>query len=390
MREAETEELNRSRERGGEVAVRRPESSGPDVPAVRPGATKPGRIGSVGAAVIAAVLVGAVAGGGVAYRVATNLAEDRGSPAAISRPRSAAPAGSVAAIVESIRPSVVAVFTEAFTFEGAGSGVVLDAGGHILTNAHVVSGANQIEVLFSDGRRLDARVVGRDEISDLAVLKVEASDLTAAPLGSSDELRVGDRVIAVGNALALSGGPTVTEGIVSALERSIDADNGSLENLIQTDAAINPGNSGGPLLDDSGRVVGINTAGAANAQNIGFAIAISPAKAIVDQLIQTGKVVRAFLGVSMTDVTPEVAERLGLNTDRGALVVQVEPGTPAERAGIRADDVIVEAGGEQIEQVRDMLRAIRSRKPGDRLEMLILRGEDRRQVTAVLIERPAT
>lgn len=390
MREAETEELNRSRERGGEVAVRRPESSGPDVPAVRPGATKPGRIGSVGAAVIAAVLVGAVAGGGVAYRVATNLAEDRGSPAAISRPRSAAPAGSVAAIVESIRPSVVAVFTEAFTFEGAGSGVVLDAGGHILTNAHVVSGANQIEVLFSDGRRLDARVVGRDEISDLAVLKVEASDLTAAPLGSSDELRVGDRVIAVGNALALSGGPTVTEGIVSALERSIDADNGSLENLIQTDAAINPGNSGGPLLDDSGRVVGINTAGAANAQNIGFAIAISPAKAIVDQLIQTGKVVRAFLGVSMTDVTPEVAERLGLNTDRGALVVQVEPGTPAERAGIRADDVIVEAGGEQIEQVRDMLRAIRSRKPGDRLEMLILRGEDRRQVAAVLIERPAT
>lgn len=390
MKEAETEELDRLRERGRDVVVRRPESSGPTVPAARPGATKPGRIGSVGAAVIAAVLVGAVAGGGVAYRVATNLEEDRGSPAAISRPRSAAPAGSVAAIVESIRPSVVAVFTEAFTFEGAGSGVVLDAGGHILTNAHVVSEANQIEVLFSDGRRLDARVVGRDEISDLAVLKVEASDLTAAPLGSSDELRVGDRVIAVGNALALSGGPTVTEGIVSALERSIDADNGSLENLIQTDAAINPGNSGGPLLDDSGRVVGINTAGAANAQNIGFAIAISPARAIVDQLIQTGKVVRAFLGVSMTDVTPEVAERLGLNTDRGALVVQVEPGTPAERAGIRADDVIVEAGGEQIEQVRDMLRAIRSRKPGDRLEMVILRGEDRRQVTAVLIERPAT
>lgn len=391
----ETEELDRAEPREM-VPVRYPDGAGPEFP-VRKKWEPQRRRGGLVAALVTAALVGAVVGGGVAYQVASNVSGRTSVAAPASRPRTPASPGSVAAIVEAIRPSVVGIFTEtsarglqreSVIQQGAGSGVVLDAGGHLLTNAHVVEGAQQIEVLFSDGRRLAAKVVGRDELTDLAVLKVDASDLTPAPLGDSDELRVGDRVIAVGNALALPGGPTVTEGIVSALERSIEAQGGALENLIQTDAAINPGNSGGPLLDDSGRVVGINTAGAFGAQNIGFAIAITPARSIVDQLIKTGKVVRAFLGVSLDDVTPEVAERLDLQVDKGALVIEVVKGTPADDAGIRAGDVIVESAGEKVNEARDLLRTIRARKPGDRLDIVVARGRDRRTLSAVLIERP--
>jgi S1-C subfamily serine protease len=284
----------------------------------------------------------------------------------------------------------VAISTAGFGRRGAATGIILDSDGHILTNAHVVVDAESIEVLVSDGRPpLSAKVVGQDELSDIAVLDVDASDLVAATLGDSDELLVGDTVIAVGNALALPGGPTVTEGIVSALNRIIETETGDLENLIQTDAAINPGNSGGPLLDAAGRVVGMNTAGAANAENIGFAISITPARLIVDQLISTGRVVRAFLGVTMGDLTPEAAGRLGLDVEGGALVIEVAPGTPAERAGIRLDDLIVQAAGEEVDEVRDVLKAIRSRKPGDRLELVVLREGKRQSLSAVLVERPS-
>lgn len=304
---------------------------------------------------------------------------------------------SVPGIVESIKPSVVAIFTqrvtpdfffEAVPNEGAGTGLVASEDGHILTNAHVIQGAQQIEVLLNDGERVPAEVVGADVHTDLAVLKVDASGLQPAPLGDSDILRVGEQVIAVGHALALPGGPTVTKGIVSALDRSIRAGEAVLQNLIQTDAAINLGNSGGALVNGNGNVVGINTAIAGNAQNIGFAIAITPARDVFEQLISTGKVVHAFLGVQMLTLSPAIATELGLDVERGVLIDRVEPGSPAQEAGLEDGDVIVEIGGEEVTEAVDVQREVSARDPGDTIEVVVVRGSERVTVEAVLTERP--
>ncbi|MEO7802999.1 MAG: trypsin-like peptidase domain-containing protein [Actinomycetota bacterium] len=361
--------------------------------------TKPKR--SVAGIVIAA-LVGATAGGLVSYRVASDVAAPSQSGTSIFRRTSGSVRpqpqdGSIAAIVENIRPSIVAITTERVTgdsffdtepSQGAGTGIILDTQGHILTNAHVVAGAQKIEVLLSDGRKLNAKPLGSDTSTDLAVIQIEADNLKPAPIGDSDKLNVGDRVIAVGHALALPGGPTVTEGIVSALERSIREQNGAfLDNLIQTDAAINPGNSGGALLDSSGQVIGINTAIASSAQNIGFAIAITPAKAIVDQLVTAGKVTRAFLGVQMVTVTPEVAAQLDLSVKEGAVIRQVVVGSPADEVGLQIDDVILEIDGKRIVDAEEAKRIISSKKPGDRLDLLVARGKDQVRVKPLLIQR---
>lgn len=304
---------------------------------------------------------------------------------------------SVPGIVESIKPSVVAIFTqrvspdfffEAVPNEGAGTGIVASEDGHILTNAHVIQGAQQIEVLLNDGERVPAEVVGADVHTDLAVLKVDASGLQPAPLGDSDILRVGEQVIAVGHALALPGGPTVTKGIVSALDRSIRAGEAVLQNLIQTDAAINLGNSGGALVNGKGNVVGINTAIAGNAQNIGFAIAITPARDVFEQLISTGKVVHAFLGVQMLTLSPALATELNLDIERGVLINRVEPGSPAQEAGLEDGDVIVEIGGEEVTEAVDVQREVSARDPGDSIEVVVVRGSERVTVEAVLTERP--
>ncbi|MGH2810671.1 MAG: S1C family serine protease, partial [Actinomycetota bacterium] len=234
------------------------------------------------------------------------------------------------------------------------------------------------------------QVIGADPSSDLAVLKVDAENLKPAPIGDSSAMRVGDRVIAVGHALALPGGPTVTEGIVSALDRSISSPDGPvLRNLIQTDAAINPGNSGGPLLDSSGNVIGVNTAVAGSAQNIGFSIAISPARKLVDELLSTGKVVRPYLGVEMTDISPEIASQRNLSVRAGALLVQIVDGSPADEAGLRVNDVIVEAEGKKVSATDDVLDALLKRKPGQKIALEIARGDERLTVSAVLEERPA-
>lgn len=305
--------------------------------------------------------------------------------------------GSVPAIVEAIKPSVVPVFTqrvsadfffEAVPNEGAGTGVIATEDGYILTNAHVVQGAQEIEVVLDDGERVVAEVVGSDVQTDLAVLKVEADGLQPAPLGDSDNLRVGQQVIAVGHALALSGGPTVTEGIVSALDRSIRAGGALLENLIQTDAAINPGNSGGALVDGAGNVIGLNTAIAGNAQNIGFAIAITPAREIFEQLISTGKVVHAFLGVQMITVSPAIVAQLDLDVEEGVFISRVEPGSPAQRAGLEDEDVIVEIGGDEVTDSADVQSAVSARDPGDSIEIVVIRDGDRVTVEATLTERP--
>jgi S1-C subfamily serine protease len=252
----------------------------------------------------------------------------------------------------------------------------------------VVQGAQEVEVLLTDGRRLPARVVGADPEGDLAVIKVEAKDLPVAPLGDSEKLNVGDPVIAVGHALALPGGPTVTAGIVSALDRSIRESNGALlRNLIQTDAAINPGNSGGALLDAAGNVVGVNTAIAGEAQNIGFAIAITPARIVLDQLIKTGKVVRPLLGVEMAPVTPALATEKNLAVKSGALIVSVVPGSPAEQAGLRVDDVITRINGTKIDDPNDASNAIGMHRPGAEVELTMARGQETVSVKATLVEK---
>lgn len=358
---------------------------------------KPPRRTGVLVTVVVSALVSALVTVPVAYRVGKNAAGGSFSiPTTTQTKRTSPDAGSVAAVVEAVRPSVVGVFTQSKgpgTFlqtvprQGAGSGVVLDGAGHILTNAHVVAGATEIDVVFSEGSRKSATVVGSDETTDIAVLKVAEDGLTPAPLGDSGTLHVGDRVIAVGNALALPGGPTVTEGIVSALDRSIETDTSVYEHLIQTDAAINPGNSGGPLLDEQGRLVGINTAVISDAQNIGFAIAITPAKSIIEQLINNGKIVRPVLGVAMIDVTPAVAAQQGLTVKEGALVAQVFVGSGADRAGIRPGDVIVEIEGKRIANKEDAQAAIRSHKPGDRITLVVVRGDRKIQIGAVIGEK---
>ncbi|MGH2707499.1 MAG: S1C family serine protease [Actinomycetota bacterium] len=362
-----------------------------------PGQSKTAGGGSLALVLAVALLAGGLAGGVVGYRAASGASRS-GLPPGNPPPLSQPPAGSVAGIVTAIRPSVVSVFTRAVRLDvffdpvptqGAGTGVILDPEGHILTNAHVIEDAQRIEVLLSDGRAVEAKVTGADPATDLAVLKIEGQTLKPAALGDSSRLRVGDRVIAVGNALALEEGPTVTEGIVSALDRSIRTEErATLDHLIQTDAAINPGNSGGPLLDAAGNVVGVNTAVAGNAQNIGFAIAISHARSVVDELIRTGKVVRPFLGVSMSKVTPQVVSIERLSVKEGALVRQVQQASPADQAGIRPGDVIVEADGKPMADPQAVQDAIGAHKPGERIDIVIARGEERLRLRPVLAERP--
>lgn len=346
------------------------------------------------------VLLTAVLGGGLLTQCAPS---GPGTSAAVlptaspnRSPFNVAAPGSVARMIEQVKPSIVGVFTQSigqdFFFEtvptqGAGTGIVASADGNILTNAHVVEGAQQIEILLSDGRRVPARIVGADAQADLAVLKVNERNLKVASFGNSDDLRVGDPVVAVGNALGLPGGPTVTSGIVSALDRSIRAPNGALlQNLIQTDAAINPGNSGGALLDSAGNVVGINTAIAGDAQNIGFAIAITPARAIVDQLITTGKVVRPFMGVQMMTVSPALAAQENLAVNQGALIAAVVPASPAEKADLRTGDVIINIDGSKVSGPNDVTKAVAGKKPGDRVALEVARGRQNLKITLTLAQ----
>ncbi|MGI8426508.1 MAG: S1C family serine protease [Actinomycetota bacterium] len=352
----------------------------------------------------AGLIVGALIGGGTGV-LAYRALEDRGGSGASvlpaisgNAPKSKPAPGSVAAMIETVRPSIVAVFTQSVSrdfflqtvpAQGAGTGIVVDPNGHILTNAHVVDDAQKIEVVLSDGRKFSGKVVGSDATTDLAVLKIDATGLKVAPIGDSDQLHVGDTVIAVGQALALPGGPTVTEGIVSALNRSIREPNGALlENLIQTDAAINPGNSGGALLDSSGSVIGVNTAVAGEAQNIGFAIAISPARGTVDKLIRDGKIVRPYLGIQMTEISAEIAAQQNLTVKEGALLIQVVDGEPASDAGLQPGDVIVQIADTKVTGPEDVSKVLAKNKPGDAVDMVVVRGDQRIRVKPTLGTKP--
>ena len=265
-----------------------------------------------------------------------------------------------------------------FRQKSLGSGFIISKDGYILTNNHVIEKATEIRVRLLNKEEFKAKVIGRDPKTDIALIKIKANhSLSAATLGDSDALRVGDWVIAIGNPFGL--GHTVTVGIISAKERIIGA--GPYDNFLQTDAAINPGNSGGPLVNLEGKVVGINTAIVAQAQGIGFAIPINMAKYILPQLKERGKVMRGWLGVMIQEVTPEIAHALGLKEVKGALVADVTPGSPADKADIRRGDVIIEYNGKKIEEMNELPRLVANTPVGKSVPIKIWRNGKIKQLT---------
>src|SRR3989440_6679701 len=295
--------------------------------------------------------------------------------------------------------------------EATGSGFVVDPQGFILTNAHVVDGASQVTVSFEDKKTENARIVGKDSSTDLALLKVDASGLNLKPLqlGDSSNVQVGDPTIAIGNPFALD--RTLTTGVVSALQRQISAPNGfTISNVIQTDAAINQGNSGGPLLDATGRVIGINSqiatgdSGGSGNVGIGFAVPINTAKKVLPQLRQSGRVQRAYLGITGVTIDRSL-DRLNLASSSGVLVQSVSPGSPAAKAGIHGGDaqttldgsdvqlggdVITKIDGKSIGSMDDVISAIADKKPGDSVTITFLRDKTSKTTTITLTQRPST
>jgi len=271
---------------------------------------------------------------------------------------------------------------------GQGSGFIIDSSGHILTNEHVIRGADRLTVTLQDGRKFEGRVIGSDQKTDLAIVKIDAKNLPYAELGDSDTLEPGQWVVAIGNPFGLH--ETVTFGIVSALKRSLDNPDQS-GHLIQTDAAINPGNSGGPLIDLNGRVIGINEAILSNAQGIGFAIPINLAKKHLNELIQKGKITHPpvpWLGVYMAAVNKEIASYLGMNAAVGVYVEAVEEGSPAHKGGLRPGDVIREVNRKVIENPEALSKTIREMKVGQEVTLLVWRNCNYKTLKVKLAARP--
>lgn len=277
------------------------------------------------------------------------------------------------------------VFYRTVPVKGMGSGFIFDERGYILTNSHVIAGARRILVTLTDGRTLEGRLVGTCRNPDIGIVKIKTDNLTVAELGDSDKLRVGQGVFAIGNPFGLVGGPTVTSGVISALNRTIHAKEGVFEDLVQTDAAaINPGNSGGPLIDTEGRVVAINTAIIPYAQGIGFAIPVNSAKECSREIMQYGGVRKPWLGITGLNITKEVADHYGLAVESGVLVVNVAPSSPADKAGMRRGDIILEFDNKGIRRVEDLQRILLQRKPGDTVGAFILRGSRKGQLEVIL------
>lgn len=356
--------------------------------------------------VLVAALVGALIGGGI-----TSLANRDRSGTTINFGRNLElrqGALDVQGVLAKTIPAVVSIQTDGFVQQdgffgptvqrvrGAGTGMVLSENGDILTNNHVIEGAQRITVTFEgsdEGRQAD--LVGADPSRDVAIIRMrEASNLKTVTLGNSSELAVGDDVLAIGNALALSGGNTVTRGIVSALDRSITDVGENLQHLIQTDAAINSGNSGGPLVDASGKVVGMNTivirgsGSGAPAESIGFAIAIDSIKPLIERL-RSGKPAPGapFIGISSTDMSDQLKQDLGVPVDEGAVVRAVTEGSPAEQAGLQVGDVVVEFGGKKVSGATELVRLVQSKQPDDKVEVVYYRGDHKRTVTLTVGSR---
>ncbi|MBW3573981.1 MAG: trypsin-like peptidase domain-containing protein [Actinobacteria bacterium] len=349
--------------------------------------------GLAGAVVALVVLAGAVATGVVATGERQGALVDRPAFRLTGEPLD------IQGVIEAVRPGVVSIMVQGVNatpignqlVSGAGSGMVIQPDGLVLTNAHVVEGATAISVMLADGREVPADLVGSMPSSDVALVQARGvRGLDVVQLGESSAMQVGDDVVAVGNALNLGATPTVTTGIVSALNRSITEPGGAnLESLIQTDAAINRGNSGGPLVNAAGQVIGVNTAIAGGAENIGFALSIDSVKPLIEELRSGGGEVRgvAYLGVLSADienVTPEALSRLGIDQATGAFVAEVQPRTAAAEAGLQPGDVIVSIDGEDVENAADVSAAIARSEPGQVIEIGYVRRGEVRTTTATL------
>jgi len=304
----------------------------------------------------------------------------------------------IADVVAKVKPSVVAISTEVVTYdifnrpfrqEGVGSGWIIDEDGLIVTNNHVVAGAETITVTLDDGSTFPAETVRTDPLTDLAVVKINAQDLPAADIGDSDELRVGDWVVAIGNSLGL--GISAKEGIVSRQGVSIPVSQGqTLNDLIETSAAINPGNSGGPLVNMAGEVIAITSAKIAQVgvEGMGYAISSNTAIPIIEELVQKGYVIRPWLGVVLYTVDQYAVFRYKLAVDKGTLITEVGPGSPADNAGLAVDDVIVSFADKEITTAQELIKAIHSSQIGQEVEITYWRGETKNTTHAILIERP--
>jgi len=306
---------------------------------------------------------------------------------------------SIADLVERVEPAVVSiqVRVEQLTFfgtvytSGSGSGVIFRQDGYILTNNHVVEDAVSVRVALLDGREFDAEIVGTDRSTDLAVIKIDEEGLPTVPLGDASKLRVGEWVVAIGNALGLTGAPTVTLGVVSAVGRELDTGNATLYDLIQTDAAINRGNSGGPLINLQGEVIGINTAvlREEEAQGIGFAVSAETAIPIAEQLVSHGRVIRPYLGISAREVDFATAAEMDLSVREGVLVVEVVRDGAADRAGIEAGDVIVALDGQPTPNFLTLQRLLITQfKVGQRITVTVVRDSEQKEFTLTLTEFP--
>ncbi len=287
-------------------------------------------------------------------------------------------------IIERVTKSVVNIstvrlvhsfFYQAVPVGGMGSGTIFDADeGLILTNNHVVGGAEKINVTMNNSQVLEGQIVGSCIARDIAVVKVRGRNLPSAELGDSDKLRVGQRVFAIGNPFGLSGGPTVTSGVISALNRTIESERGLMENLVQTDAAINPGNSGGPLVDVEGKIVAISTAIIPYAQGIGFAIPINSAKACTSDIMTEETSRRPWLGVVGLTLTEDIARYYGFPVGHGVLVTKVAESSPAEEAGMAEGDIILQMDISETRTIEELVREIRKKRVGDRIRIFALRN----------------
>ncbi|MDI9370521.1 MAG: DegQ family serine endoprotease [Synergistota bacterium] len=279
-------------------------------------------------------------------------------------------------------------FSRTIPMKGRGSGFIVSKDGHIITNNHVVDGADKITATFADGRTFEAKVLGKDPTFDLAVLKIEGNDLPFLELADSDKTEVGEWVVAIGNPFGLE--HTVTVGVISAKNRSIHAGNVNFDGFLQTDAAINPGNSGGPLLNLRGEVVGINTAIVPYAQGIGFAIPVNMAKQVMNDLIEFGKVRRGWLGVTIQPLTREFAEAYGVDGENGAVVSDVMPDSPAEKAGLHRGDVILEVDGASVKNHQEFVMKIRQMLAGTKVKLTVVRQKKTIEIDATLGDMPGS
>jgi S1-C subfamily serine protease len=368
------------------------------------------RAAGAGTVLAAAILSAVLASGGTFFALSASGALDRpaattaanANTATVKQPITIDESSAIVDVAAKAGDAVVRITSEGvdpnapnLPAEGVGSGVIFDANGWILTNRHVVAGSSKLTVELKDGTAYEGTIYGIDTLTDLAIVKVDATGLTPAALGDSDGLRVGQLVVAIGSPLGTFSN-TVTSGIVSAKGRTIQTEGSQLSNLIQTDAAINPGNSGGPLLDATAAVVGINTAIARDSTGIGFSIPINLAKPLMDQAIAGKELQRPFLGVVYDDIDAQLAKEENLSVKNGALIVTqtadgrppITPGSPAAAAGLKPGDVIVQIDGTKLDAEHPLNAVLSQSSPGDTVELQVLRGTETMTVNVTLAVRP--